>query len=177
MDCSPPGSFVHRDFLARILEWVAIPFSRELLSSGIGRRSPALQADSSPSEPPGKPCKLVSPGQNLLWSVFYFLWGRGCCSVALFQTKCACPCVGGTAFFTLPQTPRPLCLRSGLPDVGCPSMPTMIPVTWPWFYILSTYSLGDTGACSYGLQSKGSFQRTSLPQVTLPLLLPSPWKW
>ena len=26
MDCSPPGSFVHRILQARILEWVAIPF-------------------------------------------------------------------------------------------------------------------------------------------------------
>ena len=29
MDCSPPGSSVHGIFQARILEWVAIPFSRE----------------------------------------------------------------------------------------------------------------------------------------------------
>ena len=28
MDCSPPGSSVHRILQARILEWVAIPFSR-----------------------------------------------------------------------------------------------------------------------------------------------------
>ena len=28
MDCSPPGSSVHGIFPARILEWVAIPFSR-----------------------------------------------------------------------------------------------------------------------------------------------------
>ena len=28
MDCSPPGSSVHGIFQARILEWVAIPFSR-----------------------------------------------------------------------------------------------------------------------------------------------------
>ena len=29
MDCSPPDSFVHGIFQARILEWVAISFSRE----------------------------------------------------------------------------------------------------------------------------------------------------
>ena len=29
MDCSPPGSSVHRILQARILEWVAMPFSRE----------------------------------------------------------------------------------------------------------------------------------------------------
>ena len=28
MDCSPPGSSVHGVFQARILEWVAISFSR-----------------------------------------------------------------------------------------------------------------------------------------------------
>ena len=29
MDCSLPGSPVHRILLARILEWVAMPYSRE----------------------------------------------------------------------------------------------------------------------------------------------------
>ena len=28
MDCSPPGSSVHGIFQARILNWVAIPFSK-----------------------------------------------------------------------------------------------------------------------------------------------------
>ena len=28
MDCSPPGSSIHGIFQARVLEWVAIPFSR-----------------------------------------------------------------------------------------------------------------------------------------------------
>jgi len=30
MDCGPPGSSVHGILQARILEWVAIPFSRGL---------------------------------------------------------------------------------------------------------------------------------------------------
>ena len=30
MDCSPPGSFVHGIFQARVLEWVAIAFSNEM---------------------------------------------------------------------------------------------------------------------------------------------------
>ena len=29
MDCSPPSFSIHRILQARILEWVAIPFSRE----------------------------------------------------------------------------------------------------------------------------------------------------
>ena len=28
VDCSPPGSSIHGNFQARIMEWVAIPFSR-----------------------------------------------------------------------------------------------------------------------------------------------------
>ena len=44
MDCSPPGSFVHGVFQARIIEWVAISFSRDLPDPGIEHESPALQA-------------------------------------------------------------------------------------------------------------------------------------
>ena len=55
MDCSPPGSSVHGIFQARIQEGVVISFSRDLPGSGIEPRSPALQAVSLLSEPPGKP--------------------------------------------------------------------------------------------------------------------------
>ena len=34
MDCSLPGSFVHGIFQARVLEWVAIAFSRSLTTDG-----------------------------------------------------------------------------------------------------------------------------------------------
>ena len=40
---------------AGMLEWVAISFSSDLPNPGIKPWSPALQVDSSPSEPPGKP--------------------------------------------------------------------------------------------------------------------------
>ena len=55
MDCSLPGSSVHGIFSAAIVEWVAIPFSRDLPNPGMEPRSPTLQVDSLPSEPPGKP--------------------------------------------------------------------------------------------------------------------------
>ena len=51
MDCSPPGSSVHRISQARILEWVAMPSSRDLPTPGIEPASPAalaLQADALP---------------------------------------------------------------------------------------------------------------------------------
>ena len=47
VDCSPPGSSVHGILQARILEWVAIPFSR-------GYSQPRSPAHSLPSEPAGK---------------------------------------------------------------------------------------------------------------------------
>ena len=53
-DCSLPGSSVHGIFQARVLEWVAISFSRDLPNPGIKPGSPALQADVLLSEPPGK---------------------------------------------------------------------------------------------------------------------------
>ena len=55
MDCSLPGSSAHGILQARILEWVAYPFSRDLPNPGIEPRSPALQVDSLPAELPGKP--------------------------------------------------------------------------------------------------------------------------
>ena len=55
MDCKLPGSSVHGILQARILAWVAISFSRDLFNPGIKPGSPALQADSSTTEPPGKP--------------------------------------------------------------------------------------------------------------------------
>ena len=52
---SPPGSSVHGVFQARILEWVATSFSREFSQgSNLCILSPALQADSLPTEPLGK---------------------------------------------------------------------------------------------------------------------------
>ena len=40
MDCSPLGSSVHEIFQARILEWVAIPFSGNLSYPGMDPASP-----------------------------------------------------------------------------------------------------------------------------------------
>ena len=54
MDCSPPGSSVHGIFQERILECVAIPFSRDLPDLGIKPGSPTVPVDSLPTEPPGK---------------------------------------------------------------------------------------------------------------------------
>ena len=54
MDCSPPGSSVHGILQARILEWLASPFSRGSSWPKDQTQSPVLQADSLPSETSGK---------------------------------------------------------------------------------------------------------------------------
>ena len=55
MDWSPPDSSVHGTFQTRILEWVAISFSRGIFPNpGIEPGSPALQADALTSELPGR---------------------------------------------------------------------------------------------------------------------------
>ena len=55
IDCSLPGSSVHGISQARILEWVAVPSPGDFPDPGIEPRFPALQANTLPSEPPGKP--------------------------------------------------------------------------------------------------------------------------
>ena len=53
VDCSPPGFSVRGILQGITVEWVAISFfSRDPPNPGIQPRSPALQADSLPSEPP-----------------------------------------------------------------------------------------------------------------------------
>ena len=70
MDCSLPGSSVHGILQARILEWVAVPFSRGYSQPGIKPRSPTLQADSLLSEPPGKPKNTGVGSLSLFHGIF-----------------------------------------------------------------------------------------------------------
>ena len=77
MDCSRPGYSVHGILQARMLEWVAIPFSRG--SSQPRDRtwvwSPTLQVDSLPPEPPGKPLlKCTISQNNFFHNDIYILW-------------------------------------------------------------------------------------------------------
>ena len=53
MDCSPPGSSVHRIFQAGILEQLPFPSPGDLPDPGTEPSSPALQADSLMFEPHG----------------------------------------------------------------------------------------------------------------------------
>ena len=48
--CNPMDYMVHGILQARILDWVAYPFSRDLPDPGIEPESPALQVDCLPAE-------------------------------------------------------------------------------------------------------------------------------
>ena len=61
---------VHGIPQARILEWVAIPFSRGSSQPGIEPRSPALRADSLLSKPPGKLKNTEVGSLSLLQKIF-----------------------------------------------------------------------------------------------------------
>ena len=67
MDCSLPGSSIRGSLQARVLEWVAVSFSRRSSQPRDRTRVSPLQADTLPSEPPGKPgfLNFVEMSENL----------------------------------------------------------------------------------------------------------------
>ena len=87
MDCSLPGSPVHGIFQARVLEWVAISFSRGSSHPGIEPGSPALQADALLPELPGKPC-FYRKRQNIVKSMDF-----GVRKKSTHSLLCHCSCV------------------------------------------------------------------------------------
>ena len=70
MDCSPPGSSVYGISQARILEWVAISFSRDFPNPEIKLMSPAastLAGGFFTNASPGKSVsKLVNQEENII---------------------------------------------------------------------------------------------------------------
>ena len=63
MNCSPPGSSVHGILQTRIWNGLPCPPPGDLLDAGIksmSLKSPALQMDSLPTEPPGKPSGSIT---------------------------------------------------------------------------------------------------------------------
>ena len=103
MDCGPPGSSVHRISQARILEWVAISFSRgSSWPRGWTRGSCQISCIAGrflTTEPPGKPCSSQTPssippssplplGNHHLFSMFVslFLFHRYLCHI--FDSTC-----------------------------------------------------------------------------------------
>ena len=68
--CDPMDYTIHGILQARILKWVTIPSPGDLPNPGIKPRSPALQADSLPAEPQGKPKNTGVGSLSLLQGIF-----------------------------------------------------------------------------------------------------------
>ena len=68
--CDPMNYIVHGIVQARILEWIAFPFSRESSQPGIKPRSLTLQADSLSAEPQRKPNNTGVGSLSLLQWIF-----------------------------------------------------------------------------------------------------------
>ena len=65
-----PGLYIHEILQARILEWVAFPFSRRSSQPRVELRSPTLHVDSLPAEPQGKPKNTRVGTLSLLQGIF-----------------------------------------------------------------------------------------------------------
>ena len=138
MDCTPPDSATQGISQVRILEWVTVPFSGGLPHPGIEPASPALQAGSFLTEPPGKPWCLhkfplrsVVPGLgshcllclDSIWSIWEFflslflsIWLKYLLSVVFLQAPCfqikrivLFACFKGTLSLPLSGTSNSLC--------------------------------------------------------------------
>ena len=72
MDCRPPGTSVYGDSPGKNLHWSGLPCPPpgHLPNPGVEPRSPTLQADSLPPEPPGKPMNTRVGNLSLLQGNF-----------------------------------------------------------------------------------------------------------
>ena len=80
MDCSLPGFSVHGIFHARVLEWVAISFSRGSSWPRDQTKVSCIAGRRLPSEPPGKP----------EWR-FEVKWSRSVCPTLCNPMDCSLP--------------------------------------------------------------------------------------
>ena len=77
MNCSPPSSSVYGILKARILEGLPFPSPGDLPHSGIKPGSPTLQANSLPTETPGKPkysCEYAANSSFPCWDFLGFFF-------------------------------------------------------------------------------------------------------
>ena len=88
MDCSSLSSSVHGNSPGKNTGEVAIPVSRDLPNPGIEPRSSTVQADSLPSEPPGKPSSEIRQSQKFT-TVYNDVLPRGTeCLMWTLKIKC-----------------------------------------------------------------------------------------
>ena len=88
MDCSLPGSSVHGILQARILDWVAVPFSRGSSQLRDRTQVSCTEANSLLSEPLGKPKSTRVGSLSFLQGIFQtqvLNWGLLHCRWILYQ--------------------------------------------------------------------------------------------
>ena len=131
VDCSLPGSSVNGILQARILKWVAVPFSRRSSQPRDWTHVSQLRADSLPSEPPGE------PSEQSMW--FLQMWLVPSCLCSLLNAPCkvlhflssilACwsPC---SSFRIISDAPRILEAFLGLSNYASQSGFLRTPILW-----------------------------------------------
>ena len=72
VDCSLPGSSIHRIFQARLLEWVAIAFSEKAAVAAKSLQSCLTLCDPIDSSPPGSPVPGILQARTLEWVAIAF---------------------------------------------------------------------------------------------------------
>ena len=84
-----PHGLVHGIPQARTLEWEPFPSPGDLPNPGIKPRSPALQADSLPAEPPGKRRSLNNSSGGVCWwnLISFFMLHNVCVFFFLYSQK------------------------------------------------------------------------------------------
>ena len=90
--CDPMDYTIYGILHARTLEWVVFPFHRDLPNPGIVPRSPALQADSLPAEPQGKPPPRLLPYPSYCKQLYDEHWDA--CAFQLWFPQGVCSVVG-----------------------------------------------------------------------------------
>ena len=107
-DYSLPGSSIHRILQARILEWVATPFSK----GSSWPKSPTLQADYLLPEPSRNTlmCKSTSPN----FSSYVHLFILHMCSSHLSQFECTYPWTARRSNQSILKEIRPGCSSEGM---------------------------------------------------------------
>ena len=111
MDCSPPGSSSMG--FSRQEHWSGLPFPSpgDLPNPGIEPGSPALQADSLPSEPTGKPEKWVlSPNVGFGW--LWTLVNGPSPPPQILPATCLARVVGAPLSFSGSRQPTQVCGES-----------------------------------------------------------------
>ena len=103
MDYTPAGSSVHGFPRQEYWSGLLFPSPGDLPNPGIKPGSPALQADSSLSEPPGKPFVAYHWPFHVYWGFFSVLEGAYCVEVIFCVHLIDILCVSGPRYPCWPK--------------------------------------------------------------------------